>query len=107
MTHVYILTETGKGFNKKGIDHVRNTLSANSVDIDDLIIDSGPDLNQPKDFANLLKSKSSSWIVLSTNDNIFYAPPAIKDEFVQLLFNADNDQTSWQILTTAIAKHKK
>lgn len=107
MTHVYILTETGKGFNDTGIEKVLMKLAENRVDVNSTAIDSGPDLNQPKHFAELLKTQSSPWVVLSTDDEIIYAPPIMKDEFIRLLSQDGKDHTSWQILTTAIANHSK
>lgn len=107
MTHVYILTETGKGFNDKGIEKVLMKLAENQVDVNSTTIDSGADLNQPKHFAKLLKAQSSPWVVLSTDDEIIYAPPIMKDEFIRLLSQDSKAHTSWQILTTAIANHSK
>ena len=107
MTHVYILTETGKGFNDAGIETVLEKLSENHVDVNNVTIDSGLDLNQPNHFTEILKAQTSPWVVLSTNDEIIYAPPVMKDEFIRLLSQADKKDNSWQILTTAIANHKK
>lgn len=107
MTHVYILTETGKGFNDKGIEKVLMKLAENQVDVNNPTIDSGADLNQPKYFAKLLKTQSSPWVVLSTDDEIIYAPPVMKDEFIRLLSQDVNGYTSWQILTNAVANHSK
>lgn len=107
MTHVYILTETGKGFNDAGIKTVLKKLSENHVNISNVTIDSGLDLNQPSNFAEILKTQTLPWVVLSTNDEIIYAPPTMKNEFIRLLSQADKKDNSWHILTTAIANHKK
>lgn len=107
MTHVYLLTETGKGFNDAGIKKILRKLAENQVDVKNAAIDSGSDLNQPKHFAKLLKTQSSPWVVLSTDDEIIYAPPVMKDEFIRLLSQDGKEHTSWQILTTAILNHRK
>lgn len=106
MTKVYTLTETGATINNKGIDIILKKLEDNNVYTGCITIDSGKDINNPKHLASLLQIDEDPWIVISTSEELMYAPPTMKEEFIRLL-SQDDTRTSWEILTAAIKEHSK
>ena len=98
-TRVFIITKNGKAYNNEGLNYIRNALSEDYGENDDMEFLAGETYNNVRHLKKEIgKTGTKPYIVLSRDDGITFFGPKGMDKIKSNLSYYD-DKTSWEILS--------
>lgn len=104
MIFVYIVTKEGRAYSDEGLRFVTDQLQDNYKITDELTFIMGESLNNPKYLSKKLDSEQDKALVVSIENGVFTLYDKSDIQKVIRLLNENQNQTSWQTLSSQMQK---
>lgn len=101
MTHVFLLTESGNGFNDQGTDILTEHLREDGLADPKIIFDMGQRLKDPTHLADLLNMHPDAWIIVESDEHSTTILPESIPYILDWL-QAYPNQDSWMTIVNGL-----